>query len=679
MVVFQSLVLLFSKVKMVVIYQVTFFSGDATHFSTFNDVFLTLVGTESSSERTKLSRFFKEKMLIFDVICPEPIGQILVIKLEKLHHLLLNQPWFLAKVKLKSDEGKFYHFPVYQWITDYKEHCFREGKAALNFDDSNSLLKNYRKHELEERQKVYCWDQYKKMLPYCMKAESFKSLPLDVRFSTTKEVEMGYTAAKALIELGIEELAECKTKWESMEDIDRLYRCHRTDISDYVHAHWKEDAFFGYQFLNGIHPMMIQRCETLPPNFPVSDQMVFSNSPLHLGDEMKNGNIFLCDYKILDGVKANIINKKQQYVVAPLVLLHKTPENQMMPIAIQLQQTPGKKNPIFFPTDSKWDWLLAKTFVRNADFNVHELSAHLLRTHFLAEDFAVAVLRNLPMVHPLYKLLIPHTRYTLMINFLARKLLISENGVFKKIASCGGKGMFSVLRRSISSVTYRSLCLPDNIADRGLEDVPNFYYRDDGLKLWNIIHRFVQGILVFYYKDDKMVQKDSELQAWIKDIFQKGFLGNKDTGVPEKLDTVDELVNFVTMVIFTCSAQHSAVNSGQYDFDGWMPNTPVSIDLPPPTTKGTADEAMLLRAFPHINTTVNGMATVWLLSKQSTDSVFLGNYPEELFTEDIPLQKKRAFKEDLMKLSEEINQRNEHLDLPYIYLDPKLVENSVSL
>uniref|UniRef100_A0A3Q3F270 Arachidonate 15-lipoxygenase type B n=1 Tax=Kryptolebias marmoratus TaxID=37003 RepID=A0A3Q3F270_KRYMA len=631
---------------MVVIYQVTFFSGDATHFSTFNDVFLTLVGTESS----KLF-FFALQMLIFDVICPEPIGQILVIKLEKLHHLLLNQPWFLAKVKLKSDEGKFYHFPVYQWITDYKEHCFREGKAALNFDDSNSLLKNYRKHELEERQKVYCWDQYKKMLPYCMKAESFKSLPLDVRFSTTKEVEM---------------------------DIDRFF-------PDYVHAHWKEDAFFGYQFLNGIHPMMIQRCETLPPNFPVSDQMVFSNSPLHLGDEMKviNGNIFLCDYKILDGVKANIINKKQQYVVAPLVLLHKTPENQMMPIAIQLQQTPGKKNPIFFPTDSKWDWLLAKTFVRNADFNVHELSAHLLRTHFLAEDFAVAVLRNLPMVHPLYKLLIPHTRYTLMINFLARKLLISENGVFKKIASCGGKGMFSVLRRSISSVTYRSLCLPDNIADRGLEDVPNFYYRDDGLKLWNIIHRFVQGILVFYYKDDKMVQKDSELQAWIKDIFQKGFLGNKDTGqwfhILYKLDTVDELVNFVTMVIFTCSAQHSAVNSGQYDFDGWMPNTPVSIDLPPPTTKGTADEAMLLRAFPHINTTVNGMATVWLLSKQSTDSVFLGNYPEELFTEDIPLQKKRAFKEDLMKLSEEINQRNEHLDLPYIYLDPKLVENSVSL
>uniref|UniRef100_A0A3Q3AAA3 Arachidonate 15-lipoxygenase B-like n=1 Tax=Kryptolebias marmoratus TaxID=37003 RepID=A0A3Q3AAA3_KRYMA len=632
---------------MVVIYQVTFFSGDATHSSTFNDVFLTLVGTESSSERTKLSQpfFFVLQMLTFEVKYPEPIGQILVIKLEKLHHLLLNQPWFLAKIELKSLAGKIYQFPVYQWITDCEEHCFREGKAALNFDDSNSLLKNYRKHELEER-----WDQYKKMLPYCMKAESFKSLPLDVRFSTTKEVEMGYTAAKALIELRIEELADF--------------------FPDYVHAHWKEDAFFGYQFLNGIHPMMIQRCETLPPNFPVSDQMVFSNSPLHLGDEMKNGNIFLCDYKILDGVKANIINKKQQYVVAPLVLLHKTPENQMMPIAIQLQQTPGKKNPIFFPTDSKWDWLLAKTFVRNADFNVHELSAHLLRTHLLAEDFAVAVLRNLPMVHPLYKV-----HHDLMFMLYLRQYFTLLNG----FASSGGDGMFSILSRSISSVTYRSLCLPDDIADRGLEDVPNFYYRDDGLKLWNIIHRFVQGILVFYYKDDKMVQKDSELQAWIKDIFQKGFLGNKDTGVPEKLDTVDELVKFVTMVIFTCSAQHSAVNSGQYDFDGWMPNTPVSIDLPPPTTKGTADEAMLLRAFPHINTTVNGMATVWLLSKQSTDSVFLGNYPEELFTEDIPLQKKRAFKEDLMKLSEEINQRNEHLDLPYIYLDPKLVENSVSL
>ncbi|KAM7394357.1 hypothetical protein PAMP_021168 [Pampus punctatissimus] len=175
--------------------------------------------------------------------------------------------------------------------------------------------------------------------------------------------------------------------------------------------------------------------------------------------------------------------------MAPLVLFHKTPDDELMPIAIQLKQTPADDNPIFFPTDSEYDWLMAKIFVRSADFSEHQLNSHLLRTHLLAEVFAVALLRNVPMVHPLYKLLIPHTRYTLQINNLARALLISKDGFFDKYTSSGGEGMFTILRRSQSAMTYSSLCIPDSIAERGLEDVPNFYYRDDGLKVWDIINR----------------------------------------------------------------------------------------------------------------------------------------------------------------------------------------------
>lgn len=52
-----------------------------------------------------------------------------------------------------------------------------------------------------------------------------------------------------------------------------------------------------------------------------------------------------------------------------------------------------------------------------------------------------------------------------------------------------------------------------------------------------------------------------------------------------------------------------------------MPNTPITLQLPPPTTKGTTSEATMLKTFPDVNTTVQGMATVWLLSKQSTDFV----------------------------------------------------------
>ena len=47
--------------------------------------------------------------------------------------------------------------------------------------------------------------------------------------------------------------------------------------------------------------------------------------------------------------------------------------------------------------------------------------------------------------------------------------------------------MTPFLKRSQNSLTYRSLCIPDDIAERGMEAVPNYYYRDDGLKLWDII------------------------------------------------------------------------------------------------------------------------------------------------------------------------------------------------
>ncbi|KAH0626132.1 hypothetical protein JD844_000913 [Phrynosoma platyrhinos] len=185
----------------------------------------------------------------------------------------------------------------------------------------------------------------------------------------------------------------------------------------------------------------------------------------------QKGNIFIADYQILDGIPPGRINDQPQFIAAPLCLLHLNSQGLLLPLAIQLSQTPGPEAPIFLPSDSRWDWILAKTWVRNADFLVHQAIAHLLRTHLLAE------------------LLVPHIRYTFQINAMARQLLIGENGVFN--------------------------------------------------------------------------QEDFEIQAWVEEIFTKGFLGQTSSGIPSSLKTVAELKKFLTMVIFTVSAQHSAVNNGQ--------------------------------------------------------------------------------------------------------------------
>ncbi|XP_075947442.1 polyunsaturated fatty acid lipoxygenase ALOX15B-like [Anarhichas minor] len=665
-------------------YIVTVATGDLSTASTFNNVHIKLVGKDGESKRTWLKspkgaiNFIRGAVASFTVSCPVSIGKLVLIEIDKQPLPLFHEDtWFPAKVGVISPEKVAYNFPIYRWITDNEVHRFREG-TALRIEDDHFLGKYSREQELKQRKEDYRWDVYVEGVPHCMKAKLPLSLPLEVKFSFTKKTEFRFTAKNSLEMLELNKLSDSTENWPDMDAIDRVFCCHQTDISAYVQDHWKEDAFFGYQFLNGLNPMLIQRCSVLPNNFPVSDDMVSLGGQRTLADEMKEGNIFLCDYKRLDGLKTSIINGKKQYLMAPLVLLHKTPDDQLMPIAIQLKQIPADDNPIFFPTDSEYDWLTAKIFVRSADFNEHELNVHLLRTHLLAEVFAVSLLRNMPMVHPLYKLLVPHTRYTLHINILARRLLISKIGDFTRFAASGGEGVETLLKESLSKVTYSSLCIPDDIAERGLEDVPNFYYRDDGLKLWDIIHRFVKGVLSFYYKNDTEVQKDSELQKWMLDIFEHGFLSQAGTGIPEIFTTVAELVKFVTMVIFTCSGQHSAVNAGQYDYAGWMPNNPLTLQRPPPTTKGTTSEATMLETFPDVNATVQILATVWLLSSQSTDSVFLGQYPEELFSEKMPCKLMEDFQGELQVLSEEITDRNKNMDVPYTYLDPKVIENSVS-
>ncbi|XP_075948020.1 polyunsaturated fatty acid lipoxygenase ALOX15B-like [Anarhichas minor] len=667
-------------------YIVTIYTGNLASASTFNSVCIKLVGTEGESKRTWLIGFKGPLSFIsgavssFTVSCPDSIGKLILIEIDKPCLLLfLEKSWFPAKVEVRSPEGDTYNFPIYRWISDNEVHRFREGTALRIFDDHHDLGKYSRVLELKQRGEDYGWDDYREGVPHCMNAKDPLSLPSEVQFSFTKTTEFHFTALTGLAELKLKGLTDAKENWPNIDAIKKVFWFKRTKISEYVQKHWEEDAFFGYQFLNGVNPMLIQRCSVLPTNFPVSDDMVFLGDQCSLEGEMEKGNIFLCDFKHLDGLKPNIINGKRQYLMAPLVLLHKTSGDELVPIAIQLKQTPADDNPIFFPTDSEYDWLTAKIFVRSADFNDHQLNAHLLRSHLLAEVFAVSLLRNVPMVHPLYKLLVPHTRYTLQINKLARGLLISDDGFFIKFAASGGEGKRTLLKRSLSSVTYRSLCIPDDIVDRGLEDVPNFYYRDDGIKLWSIIHKFVKGVLSFYYKNDTEVQKDSELQKWISDIFEHGFLSQTGTGIPQSFTTVAEMVKFVTMVIFTCSGQHSAVNAGQFDYGGWMPNTPTTLEIPPPTKKGTTNEATMLQALPNMGIAANGMAAMWLLSRPSYDSVPLGHYPEQHFSEETPCDLIRDFQGELQILSEAITNRNKDLDVPYTYLDPKEVENSVSL
>uniref|UniRef100_A0A8C7I0B5 Hydroperoxide isomerase ALOXE3 n=1 Tax=Oncorhynchus kisutch TaxID=8019 RepID=A0A8C7I0B5_ONCKI len=635
-------------------YKVQVTTGEVLFSGSSDYIYVTLIGTEGESERTNLDNYGLDFMTgmtgTYTVTNPSSLGRLLLVKLEKEQYLFLPEnEWFCSKVVVTTPEGDVILFPCYRWLSRGEIVELRGGKAELKL---KCLVNSTEQWKDLEMMKTVFW---KNRTPISGKRPDPLNWISTIRVILKISVKSNSYKNKGFIFLN-------------------------PFLLEYVSEHWKEDDFFGSQFLNGTNPNVIQRCTTLPPNFPVTDKMVqpFLKDGSSLATEMKEGNIFLCDYKRLEGVPTRVVNGKPLPLTAALCLFYKNPEDKLLPIAIQLEQQPSQQNPIFLPSDSEHDWLLAKIFVRNADFSEFQISYHLLGTHLLAEAFTMATFRSLPIMHPLHKLLIPHFRYTLQINLLARKRLISPDGPLAN-GAMGLKGLKELLKRAQSEITYSSLCLPENIVARGLESIPNFYYREDGLKLWNIINSFVKGMVEHFYSSDSEVSRDSELQDWIHEIFIHGFLGNGKSGIPKRFDKVEEVVKFITMIIFTVSAQHCALNMGQFDYGGWVPNNPLLLRKAPPTTKGSSSMNTILEVLPNISTTVNNMASTWLLSKRYSDTIPLGTYPDQHFDEAVPMQMIKQFQAELSYLSRSIIKRNAILTLPYNYLNPAEMENSVSI
>ena len=132
---------------------------------------------------------------------------------------------------------------------------------------------------------------------------------------------------------------------------------------------------------------------------------------------------------------------------------------------------------------------------------------HLLRCHLMMEPTAVSSWRNLPSVHPVWKLLYPHTKGIMAINTLGRNKLIAPGGAADKVLSIGGGGQITLMQKYYRGVTFDTYDLVKDLTERGVKDLSKFHYKNDALSLWEAIHQFVQDIIYIYYKNDKEVQK----------------------------------------------------------------------------------------------------------------------------------------------------------------------------
>ncbi|KAK6164235.1 hypothetical protein DH2020_001099 [Rehmannia glutinosa] len=342
---------------------------------------------------------------------------------------------------------------------------------------------------------------------------------------------------------------------------------------------WVRDAEFARQTLAGVNPCCIKLVTEWPLKSKLDPEVYGpAESAITMELALKQKKLFVLDYH---DVFLPYVNKVRELKGTTLygsrTLFFLTPSGTLRPLAIELTRPPvdGKPQwkqvfqPCWDPTGI-WLWRLAKAHVLAHDSGYHQLVSHWLRTHCCTEPYIIATNRQLSAMHPIYRLLHPHLRYTMEINALARQFLINANGI---IESAFAPGKYST---ELSSVAYDQLwqfdleALPADLISRGMavEDpnaphglkltIEDYPYASDGLLLWDAIKQWVTDYVTYYYPEASLVQTDPELQAWWTEIRTVGHGDKKDEPWWPELKTTDDLIGILTTIIWVVSGHHAA-------------------------------------------------------------------------------------------------------------------------
>lgn len=679
-------------------YRITVETGCKSRAGTDANISVSLTGTKGKTGRIALSSWrndFEAGNKDVYIVKAMDVGAVLIIRLHNDKSRWIENPdWFVDRIVVTSStQEKAFLFPCYRWIeTDL---VIYQGEAFLPFEVQPEATRILRVLEIEERQKQYIWGRPPPGivdLPGFINASKHGDLPRDSQLSVEALSEFGRSALKGHINLGLAYLRTVFDSWQNFDSFKKLFmgltgrevpRLSQDNL-------WMDDRVFGYQFLNGCNPCVIERCDELPKNFPVTNDMVkdFLDRGMDLEKEIKTGHVYIVDCKILQGIKRggeDGRSKYRSYSADPLCLFYVKRSGDLVPIAIQLFQQPSDNNPIWTPNDSEYDWLFAKMWLRNADHQIHQMGTHLTKTHLVMEAFAVASWRQLPSVHPVFQFLFPHLRSVMAINTIGREKLIAEGGIVDKTLSVGGGGHIQLIEKTYKSFKFEMLSFPDMLKRRGVEDakkLPNYYYRDDGLRMWSAISDFIADLVSIFYRTDDDVSRDHELQSWVKDIHENGFPTREedvDHDFPKNLQSREQLIHVLTSIVFTCTCQHAAVNFSQMEITAFVPNVPPVMRLPPPTRKSQANLKMIMETLPNKSQAGWHIATVYTLTRIAEDERFIGDYSHSLLTGEVVESAISRFQSSLRKISDAIKERNATLEFPYEYLLPERVPNSIAI
>jgi arachidonate 15-lipoxygenase len=469
----------------------------------------------------------------------------------------------------------------------------------------------------------------------------------------------------------------------------------------------QSDKAFAMQRVAGVNPVVIERLLTLSDKFPITDGQYRSvmGHDDSLQQALTDKRLYITDYQVLSEIQPGTVTINDdiipKFIYQPIALFAVEPGNcpnrRLVPVAIQCYQQPAPDNPIFVApalnaSDSeRWAWQIAKMTVQIADANYQEFISHLGGTHLWMEPIAISIYRTLPPDHPLGALLRPHIEGTLFINDSAVKGLVNLGGTVDKVAAgtLESSLLLSIKGAKGYPFAFNDSSLPQELQQRGVDDpncLPDYPYRDDALLLWQAIHDWVTSYLTIFYMDNNAVANDYRIQNWIKDLTDPN--GGQMTGIGEtdndgnatpQIKTLAYLIKSITLIIFTGSVQHAAVNFPQSTYMTYMPNMPLAgYDTAPSTSDGITKEDYfaLLPSLQQAETQMN--MTHLLGSIYYTQLGEYGKAFDQLENNRIaqPLQ---DFQNKLKSIELQIQARNEVRSIHYDVLRPSKIPQSINI
>jgi arachidonate 15-lipoxygenase len=447
------------------------------------------------------------------------------------------------------------------------------------------------------------------------------------------------------------------------------------------------DLTFASMRVAGPNPIMLARMTAPDLRFPVTEAQY--RSAIEVADSleraMSEGRVYITDYAVMSGVLDGTFGtnpQTQKFAYAPLAMFAVPPadssDRSLLPIAIQCGQSPTEY-PVITPATGAEIWQMAKTIVQIADANFHEAIAHFARTHLFVEPFVIATHRQLAVGHPLFQLLVPHFQGTLAINFAAHESLVAPKGGVNDLLSSTIDNSRVAFVKGFQAQGFNASMLPRQLRDRGVDDataLPIYPYRDDGLLVWEAIHQWVGAYLGLFYGSDNAVTSDTEIQNWAAELVafdgaRVHDFGDRGNG---QIATLAYLVDAVTTIIFTASAQHAAVNFPQSSIMSYAPAMPTAGYAPARSiAAGSID---LFDLLPPLDQAQSQLNLVYLLG--SVYFTKLGFYDDGHFTDPRVAAHLQAFQQRLQAINGIVDQRNQNRPV-YDHLKPDKIPQSINI